>query len=269
MKTTTQRMTIAIMAFVFAATTTSCKKENTITPGNTSVKPKSIITKENGTIVRTQTYEYNGSNKITQYVSAEGNRRDSMVLVGNEVQFISKINGVPGTAEILKFNADSTLNELSETKFSNGNTDRFSTDFSAISATAVALTGLISSAAEVVLSLQYTEENLSVISSDGGREKSTFTYLNNAAFQKGINEIPVASMAFKYHKIIEQEDIASYKFSNKLINTFTVAVDGVIKRIHTYSYIRDAQNRIVTINETISFPSTGAASKRLEHTITY
>lgn len=269
MKTTAQRMMIAIIALVFAVSTPSCKKESTITPGDVSFKAKSIITKENGIVVRTQTYEYDSNNKITKYVSAEGNRRDSMELTGNNVLFKSRIDGSTKTTETLKFNIDKSLSEISETNFVSSTTETLFTDFSAISATTSGLTALINNSAEIILSFKYTEGNLSALSSNGGHDKMVFTYLNNAAFQKGINELPVVSMSLKYHKIIEQEDRANYAFSNKLINTVTLSLDAVIKRIHSYAYIRDAQGRIVTINETISFPSSSTADKILVHTITY
>ena len=89
MNTTTNRMMIAIIAVIFAATFTSCKKENEVTPnGNSNIntpaaineKPLSIITKDaNNRIILEEKFTY-ANNNLVKYVAKSANRTDSIIV---------------------------------------------------------------------------------------------------------------------------------------------------------------------------------------------
>ena len=96
---------IAIIAVIFAVATTSCKKENDVTPNpsvNTppsipatpvtpavSLKPRSIITTENGSSVRKELYTYDAVGKLKNYISITRNGEDSVLVSANSVSFKS------------------------------------------------------------------------------------------------------------------------------------------------------------------------------------
>ena len=276
--TTTIRRMMATIAIIFAVATTSCKKENEVTPNNNgnqnnntpavSMKPKNITTIENGATVRTQTYQYDAQKKLTKYSSSEQNVIDELLINNDGISVTRTQQNVLKQTERVIFNADKSLRQIVST--SDNSTSKFFGDFSTIDNSGIsALTSIINEnlALNQSIGFGYTEGNLTAIGA--GTDRVAFTYFNNLTFQKGINELPVSAMSLRYHKIIEQEDMASYKFSSKLISTITVTNGAVIKIIRSFVYTQDAQGRVTNIFESISFPARPADNTRLQHVITY
>ena len=89
MRTTTNRMMIAIIAVIFAVTFTSCKKENEVAPNGNSnnntpaavnEKPLSIITKDaSNRIILEEKFTY-ANNNLVKYVTKSANRTDSIIV---------------------------------------------------------------------------------------------------------------------------------------------------------------------------------------------
>ncbi len=264
------RSMAAIAAVIFAIAATGCQKENEITPNNNptttvSFKPKSIVTTKVGNpeAVRTQTYEYDGNNKLLKFLSVSGTTRDSLFFTSEGMGFIRRVRGDVQTKENLRFNPDKSLKELSSS--SSSGLIRLTPDFIALPGSSNTLSALRD--ANHHIGFSYLDGNLKSISVN--TEGVNFTYYNNLGFQKGINEIPVESTALMYHKLAEQEGMTNYSFSSKLIHTITATDGGVVRRINTFSYVQDTNGRVTTIFETVDSPSSGAPTQQFQHTIAY
>ncbi len=269
MKTTAKKMMMAMIAFVFAATTTSCKKESGIIPSTptptVSLKPKSIVTTEDGVagVFRTQTYEYDSRNHLTKFVSVSATTKDSLIFNSAGIGFLRMVNGTIRSKELLKLNSDKSLRQLVIS--GNSSTLVLTPLFTDLPGSPNTLTSL--SDASNLIEFTYLDKNLRSINVN--TESVSYTYYDNIRYQKGINEIQSESTALLYHKIAEQEDMINYSLFSKLIHTVTIKLGNDVKKIVTYNYVLDEQGRVTKIFETIDFISNADPSRQFQHTITY
>jgi hypothetical protein len=274
MKTVTQiRNMAAVAAVVFTAILSGCQKNEIapVTPpsSNTppivaqppapvSLKPKSIITLENGSTVRSQLYEYDAQENLIRYSSKSGNSVDSVLVRTNNVAF--KVAGSSTIAASLTFNADKTYKAL----FTSSDQIDFvnnQTNLSRMTKSRVNNTPLI------VGEFAYTNSNLSTI---GAEVRIDINYHDNLPYQKGINEIPVGFKPLGFYKVMEQENVTATSLYNKLIRQVIIGFGTSSVKTHQYSYTFDSNNRVTGITEVIT-TTTNTSSVQITRvsTITY
>ena len=273
MKTnTTIRSIVAMMVIFFAVTTTSCKKEENITPTPNapvvpitppvpvipavSVKPSFISTSENGITVRKQVYKYDVQGKLISYES-RGTFSDSVIVFNNNVVFKGINSSVVG--QNLLFNTDKTFKSL----FSASTQIDFVNNQNKLSRmTQTRINNTPITAAQ----FQYTNNNLSAI----GAEIQIDINYNNLPYQKGINEIPVLLKPIQYYKIMEMENATTIVLYNKLIDNVILNSGGGRIETHQYSYVFDANNRVTKITNTVTKTTTTTSTQKVfVSTITY
>ena len=274
MSTTTNRMMIAIIAVIFAAATTSCKKENNVTPTpNPSVntppsipvtpavspKPTFILTTENGSAIRKETYKYDAQGKLKSYESSSASSgTDSVIMLSNSVSYRLRTS-VRSSAFDLFFNTDKSFKEILNTEehltFQNDAT-KLNT------ASLVNPNGSITRAAEFT----YTNNNLSKIRTEVSR--IDINYFNDLPYQKGINEIPKTVKPITLFKVLEQENATSTVLYNKLIKQIILTRGSQVVETHDYTYGFDASNKVTSITDLIT-NTTNGTQRTVLSTITY
>ncbi|MBK6274090.1 MAG: hypothetical protein IPF58_05005 [Saprospirales bacterium] len=276
MRTTTNRMMIAIIAVIFAVTFTSCKKENDIiptpnpsvnTPPNipatpvtpaVSLKPRSIITTENGSSVRKEFYTYDAVGKLKNYISITRNGEDSVLVSANSVSF--KRQGSTTVSQVLTYNTDKTFKAIFS---SNDQIDFVNNQTKLSRITKVRPDNSTQSVGEFA----YTNNNLSII---GAEVRVDINYHNNLPYQKGINEIPLAFKPIFNYKVLEQENATSTVLYNKLIKQVITTFGGSRFETHDYQYEFDANNRVTKITDTVTNTTSSTSSqKTVISTISY
>lgn len=271
MKTnTTIRSIVAMMVIFFAVTTTSCKKEENITPTApvlpitptvpvtpaVSMKPSFISTAENGITVRKQVYKYDLQGKLTSYES-RGTSSDSVLIFNNNVVF--KATNATVVGQNLLFNVDKTFKSLflpnSQIDFSNNQTKLSRMIQPRLNNTPITLG-----------EFAYSGNNLVTI---GAEIRIDINY-NNLPYQKGINEIPVLLKPIQYYKIMEMENATTTVLYDKLIDNVILNSGGGRIETHQYSYVFDANNRVTKITNTVTkTTATTSTQKVFVSIITY
>ena len=263
-----------MMVIFFAVATSSCKKEENITPVNTptapvipttpvtpavSMKPRVIETSENGTLIRKQNYAYDAQGKLQKYESSTGiaASSDSVLLRENNVSF--KTPGSSTISQSLTFNADKTLKALF--------TANDQTDFVNNQTKLSRITKINSNATPVTVGVfNYTNNNLSSI---GAEIRIDINYHDNLPYQKGINEIPVALKPIKFYKIMEMENATTTVLYSKLIRQIIFDF-GNRRELHDFTYTFDANQRVTQMIDTQTFvTSTSSTQKVLVSNISY
>jgi hypothetical protein len=263
----TIRSIVSMMVIFFAVTTTSCKKEENITPvipptqiaPAISLKPIFIETKENGNIIRKQSYAYDAQGKLTKYESSTdvASSSDSVLVRQNNVAF--KTPGSNTINQSLTFNTDKTFDALFSA------TDQ--TDFENNQTKLSRMTKARPNSTPLTLGVfNYTNDNLSTI---GAEIRIDISYHDNLPYQKGINEIPVGLKPIKFYKIMEMENATSTVLYNKFIRQ--VIMDfGNRRELHDYTYTFDANSRVTLIRDTqTTVTSTTSDQKVFISTVLY
>ncbi|MFN8282762.1 MAG: hypothetical protein U0U67_06075 [Chitinophagales bacterium] len=265
MKKVTTRMMIAMFAFVFAAATTSCQKEENVSPTpntpqapaipvtpvtpSVSMKPRFIITSESGTTTRKESFVYDSQNKLVKYESSSATAGlDSVLFTGNSVIFKSG----SGSSQFLFLNTDKTFKSLflrtDETTFENNQNN-----LTLMKKIRPGNTPL------VVGEFDYTSNNLTKI---GAEIRIDINYFNDLPYQKGINEIPVALKPIKFYKVMEIENTTSTILYSKMIRQIIIDF-GNRKELHDYAYTFDANNRITQIRDTQTFVTSSSSTQKV------
>ena len=270
MKKTSIRSIVAMMVIFFAVTATSCKKETEIAPTTpnapvvpptpvtpaVSMKPTFILTTENGTTIRKQSYVYDAQGKLVKYESI-GTFSDSVLVRQNNVAFKT-----PGSNTInlsLTFNADKTFDALFSA------TDQI--DFENNQTKLSRMTKARPNATPLTVGVfNYTNNNLSSI---GAEIRIDINYFDNLTYQKGINEIPVVIKPIKYYKIMEMENATTTVLYNKMIRNIIMDFGNRIVT-YEYAYAFDSNQRVTQINEVITNTTAISSSQKvLVSTISY
>ena len=268
-KVTTSRSIVALMVIFFAVATSSCKKEDTITPGNppaptgpavptvpvtpaVSMKPRFITTTENGRTIRKEEYKYDTQGKLTSYATANPTTgEDSVLVFANSVSF--KRQGSNVVSQVLVFNTDKTFKSLfgaaDQINFNNDQT-RLS-NMIKISSNG----GSNTSAGEFA----YSSDNLSSISAE---VRIDINYDNSLPYQKGINEIPVVFKPLSNFKVMEQENATATMLYSKLIKQVIITSSRSTFETHNYSYVMDENNRVTKITEVITNTTASTSSQK-------
>jgi hypothetical protein len=254
MKKTFIRSIVTMLVIFFAVTTTSCNKDNEIAPTAPpvpvipptpvapaiSLKPIFIETKENGNIIRKQSYAYDSQGKLAKYESSTGvaSTSDSVLVRQNNVSF--KTPGLSTINQSLTFNADKTFDALfsatEQIDFENNQTRLSRMTKSRPNSTPL-----------TVGVFNYINDNLSTI---GSEIRIDISYHDNLPYQKGINEIPVGFKPIKFYKIMEMENASNTVLYNKLIRQVIITSGGGRFETHDYTYDFDSNNRVTQIRDT-------------------
>jgi len=278
------RSMIALALIIFAASTTSCKKEENITPSNTpttpttpvtppvvpvtppvvvqpsvSMKPKNITTTENGVIIRKQSYQYEANGKLKRYISTENNLSDSVVISSDGTSVDFRMHTTSNVRNTLQLNADKTFKSLAfgstQINFTNSQTKLSSMTQSRTNGSTF-----------IAAQFQYTTNNLSVV---GAEARFDFNYYDNLPYQKGINEMPILLKPIQFYKVMELENATTTILYNKLLRQAIIDF-GNRKELHAYAYVMDTNNRVIQITDTVTnVTSTTSTQKVLVSTIAY
>lgn len=268
-KVTTSRSIVALMVIFFAVATSSCKKEDTITPGNppaptgpavptvpvtpaVSMKPRFITTTENGRTIRKEEYKYDTQGKLTSYATANPTTgEDSVLVFANSVSF--KRQGSNVVSQVLVFNTDKTFKSL----FGAADQINFNNDQTRLSnmIKISSNSGSNTSAGEFA----YTSDNLSSISAE---VRIDINYDNSLPYQKGINEIPVVFKPLSNFKVMEQENATATMLYSKLIKQVIITSGRSTFETHDYSYVMDENNRVTKITEVITNTTASTSSQK-------
>ena len=274
----TIRSMAAMMVILFAVTTTSCQKENEITPNpgtgvttppvnNTpppvavpplpavNTKPRFITTVANGSTVRSQGYEYDSQGKLIRYFSKNTASVDSVILSGNVALFKTARNSGTSVQKLI-MNSNKTMRNL----ISDNIELRFEHNQNKINTLTQSIDG---GTFNTVARMDYLDDNLSAIN---GEAVISYTYYNNLPYQKGINELPTALKPFQYYKVLEQEEATSNVLYKKLLKQ-SVLNTGGRREMHEFVYAFDSDNRVSKITETITITVSGNSTQKTSESI--
>jgi len=215
------------------------------------MKPRSIVTSENGTSVRKEFYNYDATGKLKNYVSITRNGEDSVLVNGNSVAF--KRQGANAVSQVLTFNTDKTFKAVfsatDQTDFVNNQTK-----LSRITKARPNNTPL------TLGEFAYTNNNLSSI---GAEVRIDINYYDNLSYQKGINEIPLAFKPIFNYKVMEQENSTTTVLYNKLIKQVITSFGGSRFELHDYVYDFDASNRVIKITDTVTNTTANSSTQKV------
>jgi hypothetical protein len=258
MKTTTNRMMIAIIAVIFATTFTSCKKENEVAPNGNSnnntpaavnEKPLSIITKDaSNRIILEEKFTY-ANNNLVKYVAKSANRTDSIIVFQSANQ-----NGYKNIISDRNFSIQPQTMFLSNDKqMHDFNTTNTAVTNNFVINTNSTIKNVVNSANNqqfLIKFAQYENGNISSFIVNGiGVDTVKVTYDESVGFKKGINELPVSFAPFKLFKVLELNNMTTTLMYSKLIKMVTLKNNKPTNNftVHQYDYTLDSKGRISTI----------------------
>ena len=257
--TTTNRMIMAITAVIFAATITSCKKENDITPNSNSnqnntltgvnEKPVSIITRDaNNRIILEEKFTY-ANNNLVKYVAKSANRTDSVIVFQSASQ-----NGYKNIIADRNFSIQPQTMFLSSDKqmhdFNTTNTAVTNNFVINSNSTIKNVVSSTNSQQFLIKNAQYENGNISSFIVNGiGIDTVKVTYDESVGFKKGINELPVNFAPFKLFKVLELNNMTTTLMYSKLIKMVTLKNNKLTNNftVHQYDYTLDSKGRIISI----------------------
>jgi len=283
MKTTNQIRSMAtVMVLLFVVTATGCQKENEITPNpGTGVtpppvvsppapavvpKPREITTITDGVVSRIQTYTYDSQEKLSIYVSKNETSVDSVIMQSDQqVSFRTVRNNGSKQNVVLSLNANKTYKRMDLLSPVTGGV----ADQAVINNTQFRIDSIMQPRTGLPLGkFNYISNNLNAIQTEV--QRINVNYFNNLPYQKGINEILLPSTPLKYYKLLEQEDITTTHFFDKLMQQVIINIGSGRFELHDYSYEFDNENRVTKITDAITFTTSGSSVRKIAvSTITY
>jgi len=271
------RSMIALALIIFAASTTSCKKEDDVRPNNTtpvapiipvtppivtpavSMKPVVLLTTQNGVLIRKQQYQYEANGNLKRYISTENNVSDSVVISSDLASVDFRMHTSSSLRNTLQLNTDKTFKSLT---FGSTQINFVNSQTKLASMTQFRANGTSFTAAQ----FQYSNNNLSAI---GAEARFDFNYYDNLPYQKGINEMPILLKPIQFYKVMELENATTTTLYNKLLRQAIIDF-GSRKELHAYEYVMDANNRVTQITDTITnVTSTTSTQKVLITSVSY
>ena len=267
---------MAIIAVIFAAIITSCKKENEVTPNgnqnNTPVvvneKPLSIITRDlsNNRIVIEERFTYQ-NNQLVKYVKKSADEIDSVIVFQsasqNGFQDFSTFASLPTSVQTLFLSSDKQMHDF--TTSNNGITGNFAISNSTIS-------NVVNSANAqrfLIKDAVYENDNIKSFVVNGiGVDTVKVTYDESLGYKKGINELPITFNAMRFFKLLELNNMTSTKMYSKLIKFITKKTNKRTNNFttHQFSYTFDAKGRIATITDNKSIGTQNLSVDFFENT---